>query len=183
MDQDEARGQRAREGTGRVEGVDERMDAGRIREAARERLRQDGDRSAHQDRGRREQQQAQEDVEAEGSGLGARRQPERDALHRAEQQREGERVEPDAHLREAVDAEQGRLLASQRRAVDGSPGDPAEHGVAGREAAQVQAQHRRRRLAVAPEQRRQVLLPGNLVDQAAEACEEGQKKGDGARHR
>ena len=182
VDQHEARGQRAQERAGRVERVDEGVDPRGVREAARQGLGEQRNRAAHQDRRRRQQQHAEPDVEGERERLVARRHPERHPLHRAEQEREEQRDHTDAHLGEAVDQQQGRILPGPLGAVDGAAGDPAEDGVAGGEAAEVEAQHGRRGLAVATEQRGKVLLPRDLVDETAEAGEEGEEECYGACH-
>ena len=123
------------------------------------------------------------DVEGEGERLVARRHPEGDPLHRAEQEREEQRQHADAHLGQAVHPEQRRRPPLSLGPLHRAARDPAEQGVAGREAAQVQAQHRRRRLAVAAQQRGEVLLPGDLVDETAEPGQKRQEQGDGACHR
>ncbi len=63
--QEEAPGEGAREGPERVGAVDPGVDAGRVFQIAREGQREDGNRSAHQDGGRTDQQRRQRDVERE----------------------------------------------------------------------------------------------------------------------
>jgi hypothetical protein len=64
-----------------------------------------------------------------------------------------------------------------------SPRHGTEQGVSDREPPEEDSEHRSRRFAVGTQQRRQVLLPGHLVDQAAEAGGYGQEQRDSSDHR
>ena len=62
-------------------------------------------------------------------------------------------------------------LTARLRPLDDTTGQMSEQCVPGRQAAEEDAEHSRRRLGVGPEENRQVLLPGHLVDEAREARE------------
>ena len=77
---------------------------------------------------------------------------------------------------QAVDEEQ------RAPARDDPPRDATEERVSEGKAAEEQSEHRGRGLAVGAEQTRQDFLPGDLVDQAAHARQDGERQSNRADH-
>ncbi len=152
------------------------MEAGGVGEAAGQRLGQHRDRAAHEDRGGSQEQCRQEDVEGEADARRRVGDAEGELLDELEQQREEQGVDADAALDEAVGEEQPRRPARRLGPRHQRLRHPAEEDVADGEARQEDAEHGGGRLAVGAEQRRQVLLPGDLVDEPRGAREHGEQQ-------
>jgi hypothetical protein len=146
-----------------------RVHAGRALEIAGEGQRQDRDRATHEHGRRADQQCREHHVECESQARVADGAEQRDVLGNSEESRKQQRVESDAGLDECVEVEQPRGTRAPTSALHAPPRGAAEERVARREPAEEDREHRRRGLAVGSEERRQVLLPRDLVDQAGEA--------------
>jgi hypothetical protein len=172
----EARRERAGEGAGRVRGVHQRVEAGRVLDAARERLRQHRDRRSHQHGGRADQEGREQHVEREAGGADLVREAAGRRAHHREEGGEGEGEEPDPRLDRAVAREQPRRPSGRGGALADAPARGAEEPVAGREPAEEEREHGRRGLAVRAEQRREDALPGHLVGEPARPGDHREKQ-------
>ncbi len=156
------------------------MQSRRVGEVARERLRENGNRAAHQHRGRQDQQCREQHVEREADTAGLVRDREREPAHRAKQHREQPRAEANAALDRTVEQQQAGGFAARFGSLHHAPGHGAEQRVADRESTEEEREHRGSGFAVRAEQRRQVLLPGHFVDEATEARQHGEPERGGA---
>jgi hypothetical protein len=101
----------------------------------------------------------------------------------AEERWKQQRVDADAGLDQGVEGEQARRATALAGALDEIARGAAEQGVAGREPAEEDGEHGRGGLAVGTEQRRQVLLPGHLVDEARKSGQHREQQRGEADHR
>jgi hypothetical protein len=168
-DQPVAGGQRSGEGAGGVEAIHQGVEAGGVDQAPGQGLGQDRDGGAHQHGRGTDQEGRERDVEGEAQAAAAVGDEEGDGVGGLEEAGKEQRVGPNAGLDESVEAQQARRAASRAGAGHAPPGHAAEQRVAEGQAAEEQPQHRGGGLAVGAQQRGQVLLPADLVDQGAEA--------------
>ncbi|TMA26904.1 MAG: hypothetical protein E6J87_21715 [Deltaproteobacteria bacterium] len=104
-------------------------------------------------------------------------------LHRVEVERERERVQADARLDESVAAQQACGRGVGAPALHQPAREPTEQRIARRHAGEEDRQLRGGRIAMRPEQRREIFLPRHLVDEAGGAGERGEEQGETARQR
>ena len=82
----------------------------------------------------------------------------------------------DPRLDDPVGPQQRRWLAGALAALDEPLGQFPEEPVPEGETPEKDAEHRGGRLALRPEQSRHVPLPGDLVGEGAESCENGEQE-------
>ena len=181
--QEECRGERAHEGTGGVERVDECVEAGRIAHAPRQGLGENRDGAAHECRGRANEQRSKQHVHPETQGPGPARQPEGDGLSGLEGEGEEQGVEADRRFDYAVEPKQTRRPPGTSCPIHVPARNPSEKRVAQREPAQEHPQDGGSGLAVGSEKDREVLLPRHLVDETTEAGQQGEEQSDQPQHR
>ena len=131
-------------------------------------------------------------MEAEGNAWAEQREQEyrqhpgaeqRELLREPKQYGKQQRIDADPGLDARVERQQPRTRALLVRAFEHAPRRPAEQRVPARKAAEEDREDRRGRLAVRAEQRREVLLPGHLVDETRKPGQHREQQRDQANHR
>ena len=172
--EDESRGERADERAGGIRSVDQRVNARRVVDTAGEPLGEQRNRRAHQDGRRTDQQRAKADIERERNARSRERNPKRDRLNRSERKGEEQRPDADRCFDRAVDRE-GTERETAATALDEPAAYAAKERVTHGQTTEEDPEHGGGRFAVTPEQRRKILLPRHLVDEAGKS---GQQRED-----